>query len=159
MNEVHITKEGLEELKARHEYLVVVKRKEVAERIKIAREFGDVSENAEYDAAKEEQSFVESEIKELEEKIQNAVIIDEDSLRKDVVSLGSTVVVAFLFNGEEDDEEEYQIVGTTEADAAKGRISNESPLGEALIGGKKGDIVEMLAPGGKTIQYRIKDIK
>ncbi len=159
MNEVHITKEGLEELKARHEYLVVVKRKEVAERIKIAREFGDLSENAEYDAAKEEQSFVESEIKELEEKIQNAVIIDEDSLRKDVVSLGSTVVVAFLFNGEEDDEEEYQIVGTTEADAAKGRISNESPLGEALIGGKKGDIVEMLAPGGKTIQYRIKDIK
>ena len=159
MNEVHITKEGLEELKARHEHLVVVKRKEVAERIKIAREFGDLSENAEYDAAKEEQSFVESEIKELEEKIQNAVIIDEDSLRKDVVSLGSTVVVAFLFNGEEDDEEEYQIVGTTEADAAKGRISNESPLGEALIGGKKGDIVEMLAPGGKTIQYRIKDIK
>ena len=159
MNEVHITKEGLEELKKRHEYLVVVKRKEVAERIKIAREFGDLSENAEYDAAKEEQSFVESEIKELEEKIQNAVIIDEDSLRKDVVSLGSTVVVAFLFNGEEDDEEEYQIVGTTEADAAKGRISNESPLGEALIGGKKGDIVEMLAPGGKTIQYRIKDIK
>lgn len=159
MNEVHITKEGLEELKARHEYLVVVKRKEVAERIKIAREFGDLSENAEYDAAKEEQSFVESEIKELEEKIQNAVIIDEDSLRKDVVSLGSTVVVAFLFNGEEDDEEEYQIVGTTEADVAKGRISNESPLGEALIGGKKGDIVEMLAPGGKTIQYRIKDIK
>lgn len=159
MNEVHITKEGLEELKARHEYLVVVKRKEVAERIKIAREFGDLSENAEYDAAKEEQSFVESEIKELEEKIQNAVIIDEDSLRKDVVSLGSTVAVAFLFNGEEDDEEEYQIVGTTEADAAKGRISNESPLGEALIGGKKGDIVEMLAPGGKTIQYRIKDIK
>ena len=159
MNEVHITKEGLEELKARHEYLVVVKRKEVAERIKIAREFGDLSENAEYDAAKEEQSFVESEIKELEEKIQNAVIIDEDSLRKDVVSLGSTVVVAFLFNGEEDDEEEYQIVGTTEADAAKGRISNESPLGEALIGGKKGDIVEMLAHGDKTIQYRIKDIK
>lgn len=159
MNEVHITKEGLEELKKRHEYLVVVKRKEVAERIKIAREFGDLSENAEYDAAKEEQSFVESEIKELEEKIDNAVVIDEESLSKDIVSIGSTVEVAFLFEGEEDEPEIYQIVGTTEADASNNRISNESPLGAALIGRKKDDIVEMDAPGGKKIRYRIKEIK
>lgn len=159
MNEVHITKEGLEELKKRHEYLVVVKRKEVAERIKVAREFGDLSENAEYDAAKEEQSFVESEIKELEEKIDNAVVIDEESLSKDIVSIGSTVEVAFLFDGEEDDPETYQIVGTTEANAEDNRISNESPLGAALIGRKKGEVVEMDAPGGRKIRYRIKEIK
>ena len=100
MKEVYLTRDGLQELKDRHEFLVVTKRKEVAERIKIAREFGDLSENAEYDAAKEEQSFVESEIKELEEKIQNAVIIDEDSLSKHEGSLGSTVTLAFLFAGE-----------------------------------------------------------
>ena len=159
MKEVYLTRDGLQELKDRHEFLVVTKRKVVAERIKIAREFGDLSENAEYDAAKEEQSFVESEIKELEEKIQNAVIIDEDSLSKHEVSLGSTVTVAFLFDGEEDDPETYRIVGTTEADAAQNRISNESPLGQALIGGKKGDIVEMTAPNGNKISYRIKEIK
>lgn len=159
MNEVYLTRAGLEDLKRRHEDLVVNKRKEVAERIKIAREFGDLSENAEYDAAKEEQSFVESEIKALEEKIQNAVIIEEDGLSKHEVSLGSTVVVAFLIGDEEDEDEEYQIVGTTEADAANNRISNESPLGKALIGGKKGDVVEMTAPGGNTIRYRIKEIK
>lgn len=158
MNEVHITKEGLEELKKRHEYLVVVKRKEVAERIKIAREFGDLSENAEYDAAKEEQSFVEAEIKEIEEKIDNAVVIDEGSLSKDIVSIGSTVVVAFLFDGEEDDPETYQIVGTTEANAEDDRISNESPLGEALIGRKVGDVVEMTAPNGNRTQYRLNEI-
>ena len=158
MNEVYLTRAGLEDLKRRHEDLVVNKRKEVAERIKIAREFGDLSENAEYDAAKEEQSFVESEIKDLEEKIQNAVIIEEDGLSKHEVSLGSTVV-AFLIGDEEDEDEEYQIVGTTEADAANNRISNESPLGKALIGGKKGDVVEMTAPGGNTIRYRIKEIK
>ena len=157
MNEVYLTRAGLEDLKRRHEDLVVNKRKEVAERIKIAREFGDLSENAEYDAAKEEQSFVESEIKDLEEKIQNAVIIEEDGLSKHEESLGSTVVVAFLIGDDED--EEYQIVGTTEADAANNRISNESPLGKALIGGKKGDVVEMTAPGGNTIRYRIKEIK
>ena len=102
---------------------------------------------------------MESEIKALEEKIQNAVIIEEDGLSKHEVSLGSTVVVAFLIGDEEDEDEEYQIVGTTEADAANNRISNESPLGKALIGGKKGDVVEMTAPGGNTIRYRIKEIK
>ena len=156
MNEVYLTRAGLEDLKRRHEDLVVNKRKEVAERIKIAREFGDLSENAEYDAAKEEQSFVESEIKDLEEKIMHAVIIDDGELSKHEVSLGSTVKVLDV---EFDEEAEFRIVGTTEADAANNRISNESPLGKALIGGKKGDVVEMTAPGGNTIRYRIKEIK
>ena len=139
MNEVYLTREGLEELKRRHEDLVVNRRKEVAERIKIAREFGDLSENAEYDAAKEEQSFVESEIKDLEEKIMHAVIIDDGELSKHEVSLGSTVKVLDV---EFDEEAEFRIVGTTEADAAENRISNESPLGKALLGGKKGDVVK-----------------
>lgn len=155
MNEVYLTREGLEELKRRHEDLVVNRRKEVAERIKIAREFGDLSENAEYDAAKEEQSFVESEIKDLEEKIMHAVIIDEGELSKHEVSLGSTVKVLDV---EFDEEAEFRIVGTTEADAAENRISNESPLGKALLGGKKGDVVKVPTPNGGTIEYKIIEI-
>ena len=155
MNEVYLTREGLEELKRRHEDLVVNRRKEVAERIKIAREFGDLSENAEYDAAKEEQSFVESEIKDLEEKIMHAVIIDDGELSKHEVSLGSTVKVLDV---EFDYEAEFSIVGTTEADAAENRISNESPLGKALLGGKKGDVVKVPTPNGGTIEYKIIEI-
>ena len=155
MNEVYLTREGLEELKRRHEDLVVNRRKEVAERIKIAREFGDLSENAEYDAAKEEQSFVESEIKDLEEKIMHAVIIDDGELSKHEVSLGSTVKVLDV---EFDEEAEFRIVGTTEADAAENRISNESPLGKALLGGKKGDVVKVPPPNGGTIEDKIIEI-
>lgn len=155
MNEVYLTREGLEELKRRHEDLVVNRRKEVAERIKVAREFGDLSENAEYDAAKEEQSFVESEIKDLEEKIMHAVIIDDGELSKHEVSLGSTVKVLDV---EFDEEAEFRIVGTTEADAAENRISNESPLGKALLGGKKGDVVKVPTPNGGTIEYKIIEI-
>ena len=155
MNEVYLTREGLEELKRRHEDLVVNRRKEVAERIKIAREFGDLSENAEYDSAKEEQSFVESEIKDLEEKIMHAVIIDDGELSKHEVSLGSTVKVLDV---EFDEEAEFRIVGTTEADAAENRISNESPLGKALLGGKKGDVVKVPTPNGGTIEYKIIEI-
>ena len=155
MNEVYLTREGLEELKRRHEDLVVNRRKEVAERIKIAREFGDLSENAEYDAAKEEQSFVESEIKDLEEKIMHAVIIDDGELSKHEVSLGSTVKGLDV---EFDEEAEFRIVGTTEADAAENRISNESPLGKALLGGKKGDVVKVPTPNGGTIEYKIIEI-
>ena len=155
MNEVYLTREGLEELKRRHEDLVVNRRKEVAERIKIAREFGDLSENAEYDAAEEEQSFVESEIKDLEEKIMHAVIIDDGELSKHEVSLGSTVKVLDV---EFDEEAEFRIVGTTEADAAENRISNESPLGKALLGGKKGDVVKVPTPNGGTIEYKIIEI-
>lgn len=156
MKEVYLTREGLNELKARRDHLLSVTRKEVAEKLKRAREFGDLSENAEYDAAKEEQSFVESEIKDIEEKIMNAVIIDEGELSKHEVSLGSTVKVLDI---EFDEEAEFRIVGTTEANAAENRISNESPLGQALIGGKKGDVVKVATPNGGTIEYKIIEIK
>ncbi len=155
MKEVYLTKEGLEELKQKHEYLMVVKRKEVSEKIKIAREFGDLSENAEYDAAKEEQSFVESEIKELEEKIQHAVIIEEEGNRNRV-SIGSVVE---LLDIEFNEKLEYRIVGTTEANAAEMKISNESPLGAALIGKKKNEKVDVPTPNGAVITYKIISIK
>ena len=156
MKEVYITRDGLNELKERRDWLLAVKRKEVAEKIRIAREFGDLSENAEYDAAKEEQSFVESEIKEIEDKIMHAVIIDEGELSRHEVSIGSTVKVLDV---EFNEEIEFRIVGTTEANAAENRISNESPLGKALIGGGKGDTVKVPTPAGGIIEYRIIEIK
>ena len=155
MKEVYITQDGLKELKEKLDYLLSVKRKEVAEKIKVAREFGDLSENAEYDAAKEEQSFVESEIKEIEDKILHAVIIDAGELSVHDVSIGNTVKVLDV---EFNEELEYRIVGTTEANAAENRISNESPLGAALMGKKKGDIVNVPTPNGGSIQYKIIDI-
>ncbi len=155
MKEVYITQEGLKELKDKLDYLLSVKRKEVAEKIKIAREFGDLSENAEYDAAKEEQSFVESEIKEIEDKILHAVIIDDGEISVHEVSIGNTVKVLDV---EFDEELEYRIVGTTEANAAENRISNESPLGKALMGKKKGDIVNVPTPNGGSVEYKIIDI-
>lgn len=156
MKEVFLTRDGLNELKERRDYLLSVKRKEVAEKIKIAREFGDLSENAEYDAAKEEQSFLESEIKEIEDKIMHAVIIDDGEISKHEVVLGSTVKVLDV---EFDEEAEFRIVGTTEANASENRISNESPLGKALLGGKKGQTVKVPTPNGGTIEYKIIDIK
>ncbi len=156
MKEVYITRDGLEELKEKLDYLMSVKRKEVAEKIKIAREFGDLSENAEYDAAKEEQSFVESEIKEIEDKIMHAVIIDEGDISVHEVSIGNTVKVLDV---EFDEELEYRIVGTTEANAAENRISNESPLGSALMGRKKGDKVAVTTPNGAVVEYKIIEIK
>ena len=155
MKEVYLTKDGLKELKARLDHLLTVERREVAEKIKVAREFGDLSENAEYDAAKEEQSFIESEIKELEDKIMHAVIIDSAELGSHEVALGSTVTV---YDEKYKEELTYRIVGTTEANAAENRISNESPLGTALIGRKKGDKVEVAIPSGGVIVYEIKEI-
>ena len=136
MKEVYLTQDGLQELKEKLDYLLTVKRREVAEKIKIAREFGDLSENAEYDAAKEEQSFVESEIKELEEKIMHAVIIDSSELGSHEVFLGSTVN---LLDEKYNEALCYRIVGTTEAHAAENRIRNVAPLGAALQDRKKGD--------------------
>ena len=158
MKEVLLTKEGLEELKERVNYLVVVKRKEVAEHLQHARSLGDLSENAEYDAALQERNQVENEIAELEEKIKNAVIIEKGSKNK--VSVGSTVVIEFL--GELEDGEEatmtFRIVGETEADYAKGLISNESPLAKALLGKKEKEVVVVNAPHGEE-SYRIISIK
>ena len=158
MKEVFLTKEGLQELKDRFDYLCGVKRKEVAERIKVAREFGDLSENAEYDAAKEEQSFVESEIKDIEDKIVNAKLIEEieGCNTVDSVSIGNTVEILDI---EFKEKMEYRIVGTTEADAANNRISNESPLGKALMGRKKNEVVKVVTPSGASVEYKIILIK
>lgn len=142
--EVILTKEGKEELEKRLEYLKVTKRAEITERIKTAREFGDLSENAEYDAAKNEQAMIEGEILEIEEKLKYAVII-KDGAKKGTVSLGSKVDFV------DDDTNEsytYEIVGTTEADVEQGRISNESPIGNALLGRKAGESVRITVPAG-----------
>lgn len=150
MENVYLTKEGLNELQAKLDDLVANKRIECAEKIKQAREFGDLSENAEYDAAKEEQSFVEAEIKDIEEKIRHAVIIDEKKGK--TIHPGSTIVV---MNMNTNVEAEYKIVGSTEANLKEGKISNESPLGMAVFRKKKGDIVDVQSPNGNIIQYKI----
>lgn len=143
--EVILTKEGKEELEKRLEYLKLEKRAEITERIKTAREFGDLSENAEYDAAKNEQAMIEGEILEIEEKLKYAVIISDASAKKGHVSLGSKVD----FTDDETGEEyTYEIVGTTEADVEAGRISNESPIGNALLEHKAGDRVRVAVPAG-----------
>ena len=144
-DEVILTKEGKEELEKRLEYLKVTKRAEITERIKTAREFGDLSENAEYDAAKNEQAMIEGEIQEIENKLKHAVIIKESSAKKGVVSLGSKVDI---LDDESKEVMSYEIVGTTEADVEAGRISNESPIGNALLGRKAGDVVNVSVPAG-----------
>ena len=143
--EVILTKEGKEELEKKLEYLKVQKRAEITERIKTAREFGDLSENAEYDAAKNEQAIIEGEILEIEEKLKRAVII-KDSAKKGTVSLGSKVD----FEDEDGESYTYEIVGTTEADVELGRISNESPIGNALLGRQAGDKINVVVPAGIT---------
>lgn len=143
--EVLLTKEGKEELEKRLEYLKIVKRPEITERIKVAREFGDLSENAEYDAAKNEQAQIEGEILEIETKLKYAVIIE--GAKKGTVSLGSKV--DFIDN-ETGELSTYEIVGTTEADVEQGRISNESPIGNALLGHKSGDVIKINAPLGEV---------
>ena len=134
-DEVILTKEGKEELEKRLEYLKLTARAEITERIKTAREFGDLSENAEYDAAKNEQAMIEGEILEIENKLKYAVIIKES--KKGLVSLGSKVD---FVDDDTNEEFTYEIVGTTEADVELGRISNESPIGNALLGRKAGGI-------------------
>ena len=146
VEEVILTKEGKEELEKRLSYLKVQKRAEITERIKVAREFGDLSENAEYDAAKNEQAMIEGEILEIENKLKFAVII-KDNAKKGVVSLGSKVDFIDEALGET---LTYEIVGTTEADVEVGKISNESPIGNALLGHKVGDEVSVKVPSGVT---------
>ena len=144
--EVILTKEGLEELEKRLEYLKVQKRAEITERIKIAREFGDLSENAEYSAAKEKQSFIEGRIQELEAVISRAQVIDPSLNKGDIVRFGAVVLVV---DEDTDKESKYQIVGDYEADIEKNKISLSSPLAKALIGKEVGDVAEYTAPGGK----------
>ena len=131
-----LTSQGMQALEDELQDLKVVKRKEIAQKIKEAREQGDLSENAEYDAAKDEQRSMEARIEELEKIIKNAEVIDESAYDKDTVSIGSTVK---FYDEEFDEELEYRIVGSTESDILKGLISNESPLGKGLIGAKIGD--------------------
>ena len=147
MNEkkVVLTYEGLQRMEEELENLKVVRRKEVAEKIKEARGQGDLSENAEYDAAKEEQAEIEARIAELEKLLRNAEVIDVDPAQSDVVSLGSKVEILDL---EFDEVMTYTIVGSTEADPMDGRISNESPVGQGLLGHRVGETVVVEAPGG-----------
>jgi len=149
-----LTYEGLKKLEAELQDLKVVRRQEVAQLIKEARSLGDLSENAEYDAAKEEQAAVEARIIQLEKMLRNAEVIDEDALGAEVVSIGSKVTVLDM---EFNENVEYLIVGSTEADPLEGRISNESPLGLALIGRGVDETISVEAPVG-VIKYRIIEI-
>ncbi|MEL3974442.1 transcription elongation factor GreA [Rossellomorea oryzaecorticis] len=141
-----MTAEGKEKLEKELENLKTVKRKEVVERIKIARSFGDLSENSEYDAAKDEQAFVEGRISTLENMIRNAKIIQEDDMNSDTVQLGKKVTFVELPDG---DEESYTIVGSAEADPFEGKISNDSPIAKSLLGHKVGAKVTVQTPGGE----------
>ena len=140
---VLLTREGLRRLEEEHDDLVGAKRREIAERIRQARDFGDIAENAEYIEAKNEQSLVEGRIMTLEGMIRNAVVIEEAEREQGVVGVGTTVNVKTV-----EGDERYAIVGPAEADPLQGRISNESPLGRALLGHKAGDEVEWSAPSG-----------
>lgn len=140
-----MTSEGLEKLESELEYLKTTKRKEVTEKIKVALSYGDLSENSEYDEAKNEQAFVEGRIVQLENMLRNANVVDESEISFDTVNVGSYVKVK---DYDFDEETEYHIVGSAEADPMKGKISNESPVGKALIGKKVGDIVEVPVPDG-----------
>ena len=153
--DVILTQTGYEKLKATISELETVKRREVAERIKAAREFGDISENSEYDDAKNEQALLETRILRLKEQLRGARVIDTSDIPKDVVSIGSKVKVKYVDDGETD---EYEIVGSAEADPANNRLSNESPVGQAVLGHKKGEVVEVAAPSG-SIKLQIVSIK
>ncbi len=152
--EVILTVEGLKKLEEELIFLKTVKRQEVAERIKQAREFGDISENSEYEDAKHEQAFIEGRILTLEKKLRNAKLIDNDTVDTNVVSLGSKVKLRDLETG---DVVEYVIVGSMEADPSEAKISNESPVGKAIIGQTSGSIVEVDVPVG-TLKYEILQI-
>ncbi len=153
--QIILTAEGLKKIEQKLDHLKSVRRREVAERIKQAIEFGDISENSEYEDAKNEQAFIEGEILTLEKMLRNAKLIDEDEISADVVTIGSTVVLKDLEFG---DELEYTIVGSAEADPTESRISNESPVGEAILGRKVGSVVEVNVPAG-SLKYEIVDIK
>jgi transcription elongation factor GreA len=154
--DVILTPEGLEKLKLEIEHLSITKRREVAERIKEAREFGDISENSEYDDAKNEQAMLESRIATLEDKLRSASVIDPSELSPDVVRVGSSVHVKDSASGKA---LTYTIVGSTEADPSANRLSNESPVGKALVGKKKGDNVTVNLPNGKQRELTVTKIE
>jgi transcription elongation factor GreA len=151
-----ITPEGLEKLKEELEYLTTVRRREVAERIKEAREFGDIAENSEYDDAKNEQAMLEKQISDLEEKLRNARVIDENDVDTGVVGVGVTV---HLKDQKTDKSTKFKIVGSAEANPAESRLSNESPVGRALIGHKRGETVTVPVPRGPARKLKITKIE
>lgn len=153
--QVILTYEGVKKVENELEYLKTVKRKEVTQKIKTAISFGDLSENAEYDEAKNEQAFVEGRIATLENMLKNAKVIDDEDIKTDVVSIGAIVKVKDM---EFEDEMDFTIVGSAEADPSKMRISNEAPIGRGLIGKKIGDKVEIQVPDG-TITYEVIEIR
>jgi transcription elongation factor GreA len=155
VKEVILTPEGHKKLKQEIEYLSNEKRREVAERIKTAREFGDIAENAEYDDAKNEQALLEHRIAQLEERLLNARVITKKEISKDSVSIGSRVK---LRDVDAKETIEYRIVGSAEANPSENKLSNESPVGKAIIGRKKGETVEVTAPRG-TLKFKIMDIQ
>lgn len=145
MKKFLMTYEGVKKLEDELEHLKTVKRKEITEKIKVALGYGDLSENSEYDEAKNEQAFTEGRILQLENMLKNATVVDESEIPTDSVSVGSVVKVKDF---EYDEEEDFVIVGSAEADPMNNRISNESPVGEALVGKKVGDVVEVTVPDG-----------
>jgi transcription elongation factor GreA len=154
--DVILTPKGLEELKAKIEHLSGARRREVAERIKEAREFGDISENSEYDDAKNEQAMLEKQIAELEEKLRSATVIDAKAVSTEAVSVGTTVHVK---DQKTDKSVKYMIVGSSEANPSENKLSNESPVGKALIGRKRGDVVSVPVPRGPARKLKITKIE
>ena len=154
--EIFLTAEGLKKLELELEELKTVKRQEIAEKIKVARDFGDLSENSEYDEAKNEQAQIEEKIVKLDNMIANAKIIDEVELDTKTVNVGATVT---LVQVESKKKVEYTIVGSAESNPLEGKISNESPIGKAILGKKKGNKVQVQLPKGNVVEYKIQNIK
>jgi transcription elongation factor GreA len=154
--ETVLTPQGLKELKSKLEELQTDRRREVAARIKEAREFGDIAENAEYDDAKNEQAMLEKQISDLEEKLRNAKVIDKKSVNTDAVSVG---VVVHVKDQKTDKSTKYTIVGSAEADPTEHKLSNESPIGKALLGHKRGEIVSVPVPRGPARKLKITKIE
>jgi transcription elongation factor GreA len=156
LKDVILTPEGLEALKQELETLRTDRRREIADRIRTAREFGDIAENAEYDDAKNEQAMLEHKIAQLEERLARARLIDTDDVDTSVVSVGSVVR---LRDVDARETIEYHIVGSAEANPAEQKLSNESPVGKAILGRKKGETVEVVTPRGSKIKFKIMEIK
>ncbi len=152
--QIIVTEEGLKKLQDELEYLKTTKRKEVVEAIRVALSFGDLSENSEYDEAKNEQAKTEARISELEESLKNVKVISDSEVNTDVVNVGNRVVV---YDAEFEEEIEYTVVGSTEADPIENKISDQSPIGSALIGRAVGEIIDVHTPGG-IIKLEIKEI-
>jgi transcription elongation factor GreA len=155
VKEVILTSEGYKKLQKEIEYLANDKRRDVAERIRVAREFGDIAENAEYDDAKNEQAHLEARIALLEERLKAARVVTKKEIKSGEVSIGTKVRLKDMAANQT---VEYHIVGSAEADPAEHKLSNESPVGKAIMGRKKGEVVEVTAPRG-ALKYKILDIK